>query len=149
VVLHGAPFYTADERASRLVRLASLSLTLDADGSHLVRLFQGIGSHAGIDAESLSSITWATLGALLSGRRSPVYHAVFSNDMSADLLALRAPTLVLTDKQDILHANDQRVVQLRPDFALQTFSEGRSFALMREPQRWAQVLLDFAQSQGL
>lgn len=149
VVLHGAPFYTAAERAARLARLASATLTLQSDGSHLVRIFQAIGAHAGIDPQSLASITWASLGTLLAGPRSPVYQATFSNDMSADLTTLRAPTLVLTDSNDVLHANSQRVIDLRPDFALQVFSDGRSFALMREPQRWAQVIVEFAQTQGL
>jgi pimeloyl-ACP methyl ester carboxylesterase len=149
VVLHGTPLYDEGERATRLARLASTATPLKPDGSHLSDLFMAIGKHAGIDAQSLAGLTWATIGSLLAGPTSPVYRAVFSNDMSADLRAIRAPTLVLTDTHDVLHPNDQRVVGLRPDFTLRQFSQGRSFALMREPRRWAQVLLEFAAAQQL
>jgi pimeloyl-ACP methyl ester carboxylesterase len=148
VVLHGAPFYTAEERAARLARPPA-GLPLQPDGSHFVETFRGVGKWAGIDPQSLSSITWATLGTYLAGPDSPVYRAVFGNDMAADLRAIRAPTLLLTDTGDPLHANDRRVLQLRPDFTLRVFSDGGSFALMREPARWARVLLDFVASRGL
>jgi pimeloyl-ACP methyl ester carboxylesterase len=124
-------------------------MPLKPDGSHLSELFLATGKHAGIDAQSLAGLTWATIGSLLAGPTSPVYRAVFSNDMSADLRAIRAPTLVLTDTNDVLHPNDQRAVALRPDFTLRQFSDGRSFALMREPRRWAQVLLEFAAARKL
>jgi pimeloyl-ACP methyl ester carboxylesterase len=148
VVLHGAPFYTAEERAARLARPAA-GLPLGADGGHFGETFRSVGKWAGVDPQSLSSITWATLGTYLAGPDSPVYRAVFGHDMTADLLAIRAPTLLLTDTGDPLHANDRRVLQLRPDFTLQVFSGGGSFALMREPGRWARVLLDFVGSQRL
>lgn len=150
VVLHGAPLYTAEERASRLERLqAAPGIELHADGSHFSELFRETGSHAGIDSQSLSSLTWAAIGSLLSGPGSPVYRAVFSNDMGADVRKIRAPALVLTDTQDVLHPMDRRVVQLRPDFVLQEFSDGRSFSLMREPARWAAAVREFATSRGL
>jgi pimeloyl-ACP methyl ester carboxylesterase len=147
VVLHGSPLFDASERAERLARPAA-AFPLAADGSHLADVFRRIGAHAGVDAQSLSAINWATIGAYLAGADLPVYRAVFANDMAADVKAIRAPTLVLTDRDDALHANDQRVVKLRPDFTMQTFSEGRSFALMREPERWAQVLIDFSSRIG-
>lgn len=143
LVLHGTPLYSAQERADRLAR-PSPPFALAEDGSHLSEMFRAIGRHVGIDSQTLSSVTWATIGAVLSGPSSPVYRAIFANDMVPDLKAIRAPTLVLTDSADSLHANDRRVVALRPDFELLTFSDGGSFALMREPVRWAQTVLAFA-----
>ena len=148
VVLHGAPLYTAEERAERLAR-PSPTLALKPDGSHFGEIFCAIGKHAGIDVQSLAAISWATMGTFFAGSGSPVYRAIFANDMAPDLAAIRAPTLVLTDRNDSLHANDQRAVALRPDFTLQTFSDGGSFTLMREPQRWAGVLIQFADTHGL
>jgi pimeloyl-ACP methyl ester carboxylesterase len=148
VVLHGTPLYTAEERAARLARPPA-NLALEADGSHFAKIFQGVGQHAGIDAQSLAGITWATIGTFLAGASSPVYKAIFGNDMEPDLRAIRAPTLVLTDRGDVLYPNDQRVLTIRPDFALHVFSDGRSFALMREPERWARVVAAFAAQHGL
>ncbi len=148
LILHGTPVYDADERAVRLARPPA-NLALRAYGGHFADVFLGIGKWAGIDSQTLSSITWATLATFLAGSTSPVYRAVFSNDMAPDLAAIGSPTLILTDRDDPLHANDLRVQRLRPDFALQQFSTGGSFALMREPRRWAQVLVDFARAHGL
>lgn len=148
VVLHGTPLYDAEERAARLARPPA-NLALRADGGHFAEVFLAIGKWAGIDPQTLSSITWATLATFLAGSTSPVYEAVFSNDMGPDLAAIEVPTLILTDRADPLHANDQRVQRLRPDFTLQQFSTGGSFSLMREPRRWAQVLVDFADAHGL
>jgi pimeloyl-ACP methyl ester carboxylesterase len=147
-VLHGVPLYDAEERAQRLSR-SPPPLTLQPDGSHFSNTFAGIGRFAGIDEQSLSSITWATLGSVLAGPSTPVYRAVFGHDLGPDLMAIRAPTLVLSDSADSLHANDQRAVQLRPDFEYRVFSPGGSFSMMREPLRWAQELLDFAARRGL
>lgn len=148
VVLHGVPLYDPEERAQRLSR-SPPPLTLQADGSHFSKTFAGIGRFAGIDEQSLSSITWATLGSLLAGPSTPVYRAVFGHDLAPDLEAIRAPTLVLSDSSDSLHANDQRAVRLRPDFEYRVFSAGGSFSMMREPLRWAQELLDFAGRHGI
>jgi pimeloyl-ACP methyl ester carboxylesterase len=149
-VLHGTPFYSADERSSRLARLSSSpGITLKPDGSHLSEPFLSTGSHAGVDTQSLASLTWSAIGTLLAGPDLPIYRAVFSNVMEPTLAAIRAPTLVLTDRRDVLHPNDRRVVEARPDFVLQEFSTGTSYTLMREPERWATTVLDFAISKGL
>jgi pimeloyl-ACP methyl ester carboxylesterase len=148
LVLHGTPLYSAEERAERLAR-PSPPIVLKDDGSHLSETYRAIGRHVGLDSQTLSSVTWATIGALLAGATSPVYRAIFANDMAPDLKAVRAPTLVLTDTADTLHANDRRAVELRPDFELRTFSDGGSFALMREPERWARTMLEFAAKHAL
>jgi len=148
LVMHGTPLYDARERAERLARPPA-NLVLSEDGSHLASIFRAVGQHAGIDAQTLTSVTWATLGTYLAGASSPVYTAVFSNDMTSDIEAVKAPTLILTDRGDVLHAADRRVKEMRPDFELREFSTGGSFALMREPRRWARELLAFADARGL
>jgi pimeloyl-ACP methyl ester carboxylesterase len=147
VVLHGVPLYTAEERADRLAR-PSPAFVPKEDGSHLSDLYRAIGKYVGIDDQTLSSVTWATLGAILAGTGSPVYRAIFAHDMAPDLRAIRAPTLVLTDAADPLHAHDRRAIELRPDFEFIVFSTGGSFALMREPARWARLVADFAARHG-
>lgn len=147
VVLHGCPIYNAAERAERLAR-PSAGPVLKSDGSHFTDTFRGI-SQRNATPEQTAGVTWAVLGLYFSTPHSPVYKAVFSNDMAQDVATIRAPTLILTDTDDSLHESDKRVAALRPDFTLKTFSQGRSFALMSEPQRWADTILAFAAANGI
>ena len=148
VILHGSPLYTAQERAQRLARPAA-DMTLLPDGSHFSNKFAAIATHAGSDPDTLASVTWAVLGQFLCGAHSPTYEAVFANDMAPDIAAIRAPTLLLSDTDDSLHAMDLKVASLRPDFRYQEFSNGRSFALMQHAQAWANVVIEFARVHGL
>jgi pimeloyl-ACP methyl ester carboxylesterase len=93
-VLHGSPLHAAEERAERLARPPA----------------------------NLASVTWAVLGQFLSGPYSPTYNAVFANDLPPDIAAIRAPTLLLSDRHDLLHPNDLKVAAMRPDFTYQEFS---------------------------
>ena len=148
VLLHGCPLYTASERAERLAR-SPVEVALKADGSHFSDNFQRIYANAGPVPANLASATWAILGLFMGGAHTPTYTAIFSNDMAPDLAAIRAPTLVLSDTNDSLHDNDRKAASLRPDFAFQLFSNGRSFALMQEPERWANTLVTFAKTHNL
>ena len=143
LVLHGVPLYDADERSERAARPMS-AITLRADGRHFTDTFTAIGRYAELDERTLGSATWATLGAFLALAPSPVYRAVFAHDLEPELLAIKVPTLLLSDAADILHANTQRAAKQRPDFEYREFSAGGSFALLREPRRWAEVVADFA-----
>jgi pimeloyl-ACP methyl ester carboxylesterase len=146
VVLHGAPLYTEAERAERLARPA-VDAQLQPDGSHFGDRFRGVRAHAGTRPEALAGITWAVIGQFLAGPQSATYRAVFANDMAADIAAIRAPTLVLSDSGDVLHRMDRKVVALRPDFSYVEFSDEGSFALMSHPQRWADLVAQFAATQ--
>lgn len=148
VILHGCPLYTAEERAERLARPAR-AFEPQADGSHLTDMFRAIHAVSGQRSEALVTSTWATLGACLAGPDTQTYKAVFANDMSLDIARIRAPTLVLTDRADILHAKDLQVAALRGDFALEEFSEGGSFSLMLAPQRWVRQVTAFARRNSL
>ncbi len=141
VILHGCPLYTADERAERLARPAR-AFEPQADGSHLADMFKAIHAVSGQHPEALVTATWATLGACLAGPDTPTYKAVFANDMSLDIARIKAPTLVLTDRADSLHAKDRQVAAMRSDFTLEEFSDGGSFSLMLAPQRWVQQVTE-------
>ena len=148
VVLHGSPLYTAAERAERLAR-PTVEMVMNADGSHLSESFQQIFKYTDQSPKSLASATWGTLGALMAGPDVPTYKAVFGNDMAPDIAAITAPTMILTDTSDSLHRTDKQVSAMRPDFTLKVFSDGGSFALMHEPERWARTIVDFADENGL
>ncbi len=147
VVLHGCPLYSESERAERLSR-GIRPFEPQADGSHLAEMFRAIHANAGDKPAALAASTWATLGAWQAGENSPAYRAVFANDMSSDIAGIRARTLVLTDRGDSLHEKDLQVAKMRGEFALETFSEGGSFSLMLEPNRWVEHVTSFIRQVG-
>ena len=60
-----------------------------------------------------------------------------------------APTLLLSDTADPLVRMDRKAAALRPDFSCRDFSDGGSFALMRAPLHWAEVVVEFARAHGV
>lgn len=148
VILHGCPLYTAAEREERLAR-RSPTFDPQPDGSHLGSLFSAIYAIAGRRPEALVTASWALLGSHWAGSATPTYRAIFSNDMSQDLMAIKAPTLVLSDGGDVLSDHDLRAVALRSEFNFQQFSNAGSFALMLQPQRWVETVCAFAKGHGV
>ena len=141
VVLHGCPVYSAAERESRLAQAAP-QIQLRGDGSHLSETFAAIHSRAPFP-RGLSTANWGTLGAWWAGFDTPTYRAVFANDMTADLDRIRAPVRILTDTSDSLHEQDREVAGRGNNFSLEVFSDGGSFSLMLDPQRWAGRVAEF------
>lgn len=141
VVLHGCPVYDEAGRESRLAQSAP-QIHLRGDGTHMSDIFSAIHSRAPMP-RGLSTATWGTLGAWWAGFDTPTYRAVFANDMAADLERVRAPTRILTDTGDSLHEQDRQVAGRRTDFSLEVFSDGGSFSLMLDPQRWAERVASF------
>ena len=118
------------------------TVALREDGSHLANIFTAIHARAPIP-RGLSTATWGTLGSWWAGFDTPTYRAVFANDMAADLDKIRAPTRILTDTGDSLHEQDRGVAGRRADFSLEVFSDGGSFSLMLDPNRWAERVREF------
>jgi len=141
VVLHGCPVYDEAGRASRLAQPAP-EIHLREDGSHLADIFSAIHSRAPFP-RGLSTATWGTLGAWWAGFDTPTYRAVFANDMAADLDRIRAPVRILTDRGDSLHEQDKQVAVRHSGFSLEVFSDGGSFSLMLDPQKWAERVAAF------
>ncbi len=148
VVLHGCPVYSETERQERS-KSAGWSYTPQTDGSHLAEMFRTIHAFAGKQPAALTASTWATLGAYLAGQNPPAYRAVFANDMLADVALIRAPTLILTDRDDSLHVKDLAVAKRRNDFILQELSDGGSFSLMLQPERWVESVSQFFDDAGV
>jgi pimeloyl-ACP methyl ester carboxylesterase len=63
--------------------------------------------------------------------------------MTDAIKAVRAPTLVVTNTGDILHFVADRLVQLRPDFAIVEIEGGTSYVIRDEPETWVGVIIDF------
>ena len=80
---------------------------------------------------------------------SGVSGAAYTYDMEPDLMRVKAPTLILSDKGDTLVKMDEKAVRLRPDFKFRQFSEGKALSLVAEPQRWATLARLMAGGTGL
>ncbi len=147
VVLHGAPMFPKaqlDVFLEKLLAAPTYDRTPQEDGSHVTRWFQRQfpGDPKPNTPENLRSRTWMLLSKYMMGPDIALY-AVYNHDMQPDILAIRAPTLILTDASDPIHVADQNVAKLRPDFAYEVFSQHSGMAMMNEPRRWAKIVADF------
>lgn len=138
LLLHGTPLYTNEERAGRLAR-PQPDRVLAADGSHLSSYFNGIRAYVGTAPRTLISANWSTIVWYLAGAADVAHDAVYNYDLKTDLLAVRAPVLILSDEGDPLHENDVRASRLQPWFRYQLFSPGRSHGLIIDPARWSEI----------
>jgi pimeloyl-ACP methyl ester carboxylesterase len=143
VILHGNPYFTKAESDAALAK-GNYDRTPLPDGSHMSRLFTYDipGDPKPNTPANMRSRTWMQLSLFMMG--PDVGHwAVYHYDMTADALAIRAPTLILTDSHDQIHDLDLRLAKLRPDFRYEVFSEFSGIQMMNEPKRWAAMVGDY------
>jgi pimeloyl-ACP methyl ester carboxylesterase len=143
VILHGVPFFTPAEIAQYEAG-PEFDRTPRADGSHMMQWYKAKfpGDPDPPTQENLDSRTWMLISKFFMGREVARY-AVFHHDMRPDLLAIRVPTMILTDSADPIHPADLRVAKLRPDFRYEVFSQFGGMAMMDEPERWARVVASY------
>ena len=142
LLLHGTPLYSDEERIKRLAQ-PEHPRELAEDGSHLSTYFRSIRDYAGAEPRTLITTNWSTIVWYLAGAADVAHDAVFNYDLKSDLLAVRAPVLILSDEGDSLHENDGRARALRPWFGYHLFSNGRSHGLMIDPARWSGMAAAF------
>jgi pimeloyl-ACP methyl ester carboxylesterase len=143
VVLHGVPYFTQAEIAQFSAGPA-FDRTPRADGSHMLQWFKArfTGDPDPPTQANLDSRTWMLISKFFMGREVARF-AVFHHDMRPDLLAIRVPTLILTDAGDPIHPADLRAAGLRPNFTYEVFSPYAGMEMMNEPDRWAQVVATY------
>jgi pimeloyl-ACP methyl ester carboxylesterase len=144
VILHGCPYFSPAESAAAL-KQEDYDRTPRGDGSHFSKFYSYDvpGDPHPNTPENLRSRTWMLLSMFMMG--PDIGHwAVYHYDMTEDVEAIRAPTLILTDAHDMIHDLDLRVAKLRPDFKYEVFSDYAGIQMMNEPARWAAVAAGFA-----
>jgi pimeloyl-ACP methyl ester carboxylesterase len=73
------------------------------------------------------------------------FEAAFSHDMEADLKAVAAPTLILTNSGEDLFAASQRAHAIRPDFAFHALHGGTHDIVDEQPSEWTEAVDGFLQ----
>jgi pimeloyl-ACP methyl ester carboxylesterase len=144
LILHGNPLFNAQERAAALAQ-PEYDRTPQPDGSNFAKFYtyDVPGDPHPQTPQNLRSRTLLLLSMYQMG--PDIGHwAVYHYDMTADALAIRAPTLIVTDAHDGIHNLDERLAKLRPDFGYRVFSNYTGIQMMNEPQRWAAMAAAFA-----
>lgn len=148
LVLHGLPLYGAAERAAKLAAVPPPA-ALRADGSHLAQQFATVREKFMHGHGSLEGVQWSVLGAALAeDRELKAYRALFAwGGAEAALRAVAVPTLLLSSRDDSLHAATRRAHELRPDFRYVEFDAGGSHLIFDRPQQWVDAVLPFQREQ--
>ena len=148
VVLHGCPVYTTEE-AARYREKSEWDRSAKADGSQLAMLFRLFAkSGEPVTDDKIFAWTWMSLTMFLQG--ADIGHwAVNRYDMAADLMRVRAPGLIVTETEDIIHHMDERAHAMRPDFALEVLSAAGSTGIMTDADGWARLAVDWMRSVAL
>ncbi|MBL8629457.1 MAG: alpha/beta hydrolase [Rhodospirillaceae bacterium] len=147
VVLHGVPLYTADERADRLKNQLHPNIDILPDGSHIQTRWKRVDETISRKTAEPESVQWSVLSFYLAGQHEWYGHqAAFTFDMEVALKSIKAPTLVLSNTADSIHAAAARALKLRPDFAYHEFQGGNSHMMYDDPAPWAAAVGAFITS---
>jgi haloalkane dehalogenase len=147
LILNG-PALLSDAERAHFAQFRFDPLAIHADGSHLL---------AAWNQRLAASPGWSNLDAMhrytVEMLANPVHYgrgfsAAFAHDLAADLLAISAPTLILTNSGDDLYAASQRAHALRPDFAFAALDGGTHDIIDEQPVAWTAAVAAFLKGEG-
>jgi len=143
LIVHGTPFFTAEERAERLSR-GHLPMTIEPDGSHFKTLWDKLAQVSG--EASTEIIHWTVLLHFWAGEKEWFGHnAVYTYDMAPAIGALRMPVYVISNRGDMVHPSDKRVAEARPDFVYREMEETGTYQVVYDqPETWADIVAEYA-----
>lgn len=142
LVLNGLALLSPEERA-HFAQFRFAPLEPQPDGSHLL---------AAWNQRLAASPGWTDLAAMhryvTELLANPEYYywgfeAAFAHDLGADLAAIAAPALILTNTGDDLYAASCRAHELRPDFAFAALDGGTHDIVDEQPEAWANAVAEF------
>jgi haloalkane dehalogenase len=142
LVVHGTPFFTAEERTERVSR-PHMPMKIERDGSHFKTLWDKLAEFSG-DASS-EILNWTVLLTFSAGEKEWFGHnAVYTYDMGPALEALQMPVCVISNRGDMVHPSDKRVAEARPDFAYREMEETFTYHVVYDqPELWAKMVAEF------
>lgn len=146
LILNGPPLFAAAD-LKQFQEIEPGPSPIHADGSHLqqawdrrVKFTPGWSNTAAMHRRLVDQL-WAGDTSWYG------HHAAFQYDMSADLMALKVPTLILTNTGDDIYSLAKKAYQARPDFAYHELSGGTHDIVDEQPQAWSEVVAKFVLSQ--
>lgn len=142
LVLHGLPFYTAEERASRLAQPHWAQAPKEG-GAHLSDRFKMLGERIAPKGATLEGIHWSVMSFFLAGPTEWYgHHAAYTYDAGPAVADIKAPTLLISNTDDTIHHMAARISKLRPDFAYQE-RPGTAHAVTDRPDEWVASVAPF------
>jgi pimeloyl-ACP methyl ester carboxylesterase len=147
LILNG-PALLSDAERAHFAQFRFDALEFQADGSHLLGAW---------NQRLAASPGWSNLDAMhrytVEMLANPVHYgrgfsAAFTHDLAADLRAIAAPTLILTNSGDDLYSASQRAHALRPDFAFAVLDGGTHDIIDEQPAAWTAAVAGFLIGEG-
>ncbi len=142
LILNGLALLSPEERA-HFASFRFAPLEPKADGSHLLTAW---------NQRLAASPGWTHLPAMhryvTEMLANPEYYfwgfeAAFAHALGADLMAVKAQTLILSNTGEDLYAASQRAHGLRPDFAFATLEGGTHDIADEQPAAWVAKVCAF------
>lgn len=145
LVLHGLPFYSPEERSSRLGQPHWPQAPKEG-GAHLSERFKMLGERIAPKGATLEGIHWSVMSFFLAGPTEWYgHHAAFTFDAAPAVADITAPTLVMSNTDDSIHYMAARIAKQRPDFAYRE-SPGSAHAVTDHPAEWVASVAPFLRS---
>ena len=142
LVLNGLALLSEEER-THFAQFGFAPLEPKADGSHLL---------AAWNQRLAASPGWTHLPAMhryvtemLANSQHYFwgFEAAFAHDLAADLMAIAAPTLILSNTGEDLYAASKRAHAMRPDFAFAALEGGTHDIVDEQPEAWVEEVTRF------
>jgi pimeloyl-ACP methyl ester carboxylesterase len=145
LVLNGVALLTEDELA-HFRQFSFAPLVPRADGGHLADAWaQRLAATPGwTDLRAMHRYVVEMLAN--PDRYGWAFEAAFAHDLRADLNAIPAPTLVLTNTGEDLYQMSRRAADLRPDFAWAALEGGTHDIVDEQPAGWVEAVAGFLRS---
>lgn len=141
-ILHGLPYYTADERKSRLAQ-PHWPQDPKRDGSHLAERFVQIRDRIATGEATLEGIHWSVMSFYIAGPLEWYgHHAAFTYDVVPAVAGIKAPVMLISNTDDMLHHMAGRIRAARSDFDYREMS-GNAHALTDKPEAWVEAATPF------
>lgn len=151
VVLMSTPVYSAEDLAAKRAEPAN-DTRIYADGRHIGAHWRQRQAARPMENASPEALQWLMIGGLLAGDPETWWPAgeggefvSRSFDTRQAVLALRAPTLVLTLRDDPMMKHAQRMFELRPGFRHVALEASQALVPYDFPEPWAAAVAGFLQ----
>ena len=142
LILNGPPLLSAED----IEKFSGVELApkpIDEDGSHLLDAWNRRASYS-VGWTDKVAMHRRLVDSLWAGDTDWYGHnAVFKYDMKVDALAIKVPTLILTNTGDDIYENALRLKALRPDFDYVELKGGTHDIVDERPIEWSAAVANF------